>query len=46
VAGAIASGGRLKDRYRLERTKVLSDTIASDPGFLARFRREAGGRIL
>jgi predicted Ser/Thr protein kinase len=64
VAGAIASGGRLKDRYRLERTlgrggmaavwlaydetldrpvavKVLSDTIASDPGFLARFRREA-----
>jgi eukaryotic-like serine/threonine-protein kinase len=64
VAGAIASGERLKDRYRLERTlgrggmaavwlghdevldrpvaiKVLSDTIASDPGFLARFRREA-----
>ena len=64
MAGAIASGGRLKDRYRLERTlgrggmaavwlacdetlerpvavKVLSDTIASDPGFLARFRREA-----
>lgn len=64
MAGAIASGARLKDRYRLERTlgrggmaavwlghderldrpvavKVLSDTIASDPGFLARFRREA-----
>ncbi|HSK48953.1 MAG TPA: serine/threonine-protein kinase, partial [Solirubrobacterales bacterium] len=64
MAGAIASGGRLKDRYRLERTlgrggmaavwlghdetldrpvavKVLSDTIASDPGFVARFRREA-----
>jgi serine/threonine-protein kinase len=64
VASAIASGGRLKDRYLLERTlgrggmaavwlahdetldrpvavKVLSDTIASDPGFLARFRREA-----
>ena len=64
VSDAIASGGRLKDRYRLERTlgrggmaavwlgydefldrpvavKVLSDTIASDPGFLARFRREA-----
>jgi eukaryotic-like serine/threonine-protein kinase len=64
VADAIASGGRLKDRYRLERTlghggmaavwlghdevldrsvavKVLSDTIASDPGFVARFRREA-----
>jgi predicted Ser/Thr protein kinase len=64
MAGAIASGGLLKDRYRLERmlgrggmaavwlahdetlerpvaVKVLSDTIASDPGFLARFRREA-----
>lgn len=64
MADAIASGGRLKDRYRLERTlghggmaavwlghdevldrsvavKVLSDTIASDPGFVARFRREA-----
>jgi eukaryotic-like serine/threonine-protein kinase len=64
VAGAIASGELLKDRYRLERTlgrggmaavwlghdevldrpvavKVLSDTIASDPGFVARFRREA-----
>jgi eukaryotic-like serine/threonine-protein kinase len=64
VSDAIASGGRLKDRYRLERTlghggmaavwlghdevlerpvavKVLSDTIASDPGFVARFRREA-----
>jgi hypothetical protein len=64
VVGAIASGGRLKDRYRLERTlgrggmasvwlghdevlqrpvavKVLSDTIASDPDFVARFRREA-----
>jgi serine/threonine-protein kinase len=64
VAGAIVSGGRLKDRYRLERTlgrggmaavwlghdelldrpvavKVLSDTIASDPSFVARFRREA-----
>ncbi len=64
MAGAIASGERLKDRYRLERTlgrggmaavwlghdetldrpvavKVLSDTIASDPGFVARFRREA-----
>ena len=64
MAGAIVSGGRLKDRYRLERTlgrggmaavwlghdetldrpvavKVLSDTIASDPGFVARFRREA-----
>lgn len=64
MADAIASEGRLKDRYRLERTlghggmavvwlghdevlerpvavKVLSDTIASDPGFVARFRREA-----
>jgi serine/threonine-protein kinase len=64
VPGAIASGRRLKDRYRLERTlgrggmaavwlghdevldrpvavKVLSDTIASDPVFVARFRREA-----
>ncbi|HEU4735747.1 MAG TPA: serine/threonine-protein kinase [Solirubrobacterales bacterium] len=64
MSGAITSGVRLKDRYRLERTlghggmaavwlghdevldrpvavKVLSDTIASDPGFLARFRREA-----
>ena len=64
MAGAIASGELLKDRYRLERTlgrggmaavwlghdevldrpvavKVLSDTIASDPGFVARFRREA-----
>ncbi len=60
----IAEGGRLKDRYRLERPlgrggmaavwlatdevlerpvaiKVLSDTIASDPEFKARFRREA-----
>jgi eukaryotic-like serine/threonine-protein kinase len=64
VPSPIATGVRLKDRYRLERTlgrggmaavwhghdevldrpvavKVLSDTIASDPGFLARFRREA-----
>ena len=64
MANSIASGGRLKDRYRLERMlgrggmaavwlghdevldrpvaiKVLSDTIASDPGFQARFRREA-----
>jgi eukaryotic-like serine/threonine-protein kinase len=64
VAGAIASGVRLKDRYWLEHTlgrggmaavwlghdevldravavKVLSDTISSDPGFKARFRREA-----
>jgi serine/threonine protein kinase len=64
VADVIASKGRLKDRYRLERTlghggmavvwlghdevlarpvavKVLADTIASDPGFVARFRREA-----
>jgi hypothetical protein len=64
VAGTIASGELLKDRYRLERmlgrggmaavwlghdevlerpvaVKVLADTIASDPGFLARFRREA-----
>jgi eukaryotic-like serine/threonine-protein kinase len=60
----IATGTRLKERYRLERLlgrggmasvwlatdgvldrpvaiKVLSDTIASDPEFLARFRREA-----
>ncbi|HEX5762735.1 MAG TPA: serine/threonine-protein kinase [Solirubrobacterales bacterium] len=60
----IATGIRLKERYRLERLlgrggmasvwlaidevldrpvaiKVLSDTIASDPEFLARFRREA-----
>jgi eukaryotic-like serine/threonine-protein kinase len=64
VAGAIASGERLKDRYRLQHAlgrggmaavwlghdevldrpvavKVLSDTISSDPGFKARFRREA-----
>jgi serine/threonine-protein kinase len=64
VAGTIASGKLLKDRYRLESTlgrggmaavwlghdevldrpvavKVLSDTIATDPGFVARFRREA-----
>lgn len=64
MAGAISSGGWLKERYRLERTlgrggmaavwlghdevlerpvavKVLSDTIASDPDFVARFRREA-----
>jgi hypothetical protein len=64
VPSSIASGVRLKDRYRLERTlgrggmaavwhghdevldrpvavKVLSDTIASDPDFVARFRREA-----
>jgi tetratricopeptide (TPR) repeat protein len=60
----IATGTRLKERYRLDRLlgrggmasvwlaqdevldrpvaiKVLSDTIASDPEFLARFRREA-----
>ena len=64
MVDAIASGRKLKDRYRLERmlgrggmaavwlghdevlerpvaVKVLSDTIASDPGFVARFRREA-----
>ena len=64
MADAIVSGGRLKERYRLERTlgrggmaavwlghderlerpvavKVLADTIASDPGFVVRFRREA-----
>lgn len=64
MPSSIASGVRLRDRYRLERmlgrggmaavwlghdevldrpvaVKVLSDTIASDPGYLARFRREA-----